>query len=319
MKYILKQTRLAKDFSCLMNGCPSTCCTDWSVVWRNEEVQRLKNTYCGISAEKINSSFRDIKGYSELCMDENNFCPFLNDGLCEIHKNYGEEYLSYTCREYPRLARLTENEILKSCKSTCYAVMEKLVSDNSCMDILTSCAEKSITAVISPTEAVIRQRQADIAQQYLWSDMEVTEALIKSAENLGVATCGSKMTLDEVFEDIFGWNLSLPKSKAGNHINLCENAECNIIKSMFLEWKITSLSETGILADCFCGFIFAAAVIRRVMREAAECAASVQEYICTLSDISGILLSDKSAFESIVNYLADNRLNNLGFLSCILI
>ncbi len=320
-KYTLQQTRLAKSFVCIADKCPATCCSGWNIVWTRSEAERLGKVCTGGLSQSFGRAFPKIADYNSICIDEENMCPFLCEGLCEIHRSLGAEYLSYTCREYPRITRLVGDVFIKSCKTTCYAVAELLVTEDDCMEILTDSADgKSISAVITSEKELSKHRIINQLSDIILNDNnEIREALIKGAEFLGIGTSGSTMRLDDVFRDIFGWSLSLSHKRRDATVSLSPKAESNIIKSLFLEWRILRISEERPLYEDYCGFVFSAAVMLRVMQEARLCAESMQEYVCTVSDIAGLLYSDKSAADAITEYLSRKKLNSIEFMSYMLI
>jgi lysine-N-methylase len=64
-------------------------------------------------------------------------CPFLTEeNLCQIQRELGEEYLSYTCSVYPREFIVNKDFVSRTCSASCYAVMETLCSDESCMNLV---------------------------------------------------------------------------------------------------------------------------------------------------------------------------------------
>ena len=91
-----------KKFKCIASACEDTCCAGWDVVIDDETYERY---------EKLEGSFGD-RLRSKMIVDEDgehifvldgDRCPFLDQhNLCDIHKEVGEQYLCYTCEQYPR-------------------------------------------------------------------------------------------------------------------------------------------------------------------------------------------------------------------------
>lgn len=124
-----------KDFSCIGGECPMSCCLVWKVNWFDDEVEKLKSAECSEHLKTlIDNSFRKTdKGYI-VKMDKRSRCPFLtDDNFCSIQRELGEEYLSHTCRVYPRHSILSGNTIMNFCNLSCYRVMDILCSDKDCM------------------------------------------------------------------------------------------------------------------------------------------------------------------------------------------
>lgn len=70
-------------------------------------------------------------------MENNYICPFCNkDGLCSIQLELGEEYLSETCRVYPRISFYTGETALRSCTSSCIYALEQICSNDKAMNLV---------------------------------------------------------------------------------------------------------------------------------------------------------------------------------------
>lgn len=105
------------SFKCIADKCRFTCCSGWDI---NIDI----NTY--EKWNKENNKFNNMLNKLNF-VDENNIivnkkisdsCPFLDDtGLCNIVKNNGDEYLSLTCKTFPRIENLFDGikELTLSC------------------------------------------------------------------------------------------------------------------------------------------------------------------------------------------------------------
>ncbi len=324
MDYYIKQSITAKEFSCIADKCPATCCSGWSVIWTAEEIEKLKMVCQGELYERCEKAFPVADKYSAVKMNEEDLCPFLSDGLCEIHRQLGQEYLSYTCRQYPVITRLTGNEFIKSCKTTCYAVAERLLRDEDSMQLIKEKAtENSISAIITSENSIRSRSITETLETILWDDgITLKDAMLKFAEAAGIAKNGAVAELNDVFEDIFGWKLILSddteKECEDKFDNICSSAVRNIVKSLFMEWRIIGWSEMISAAENIFVFIFSAAAVIKAYMGAITLASSKEELICTVSDIAGVLYSDSTIAERIAGYLSDNKLMNIDFVSYIL-
>lgn len=91
-----------EKFQCLAGACPHTCCAKWEVVIDEETARRYGET-AGPLGEKLRAVLQcDEDG--DFCFPlDGGRCPFLDgDGLCQIHRQLGQEATSITCREHPR-------------------------------------------------------------------------------------------------------------------------------------------------------------------------------------------------------------------------
>lgn len=115
------------DFKCSSSG--ECCQSKWRIDINEEAYKRTQ--------EKLSQQKEDIETYVEL--NENNdyvtqfsdgYCKFItSDKLCKIHKEFGWQCLSDTCKVYPRVLKLTsrgiELSLMFSCKSSARLLLSK--------------------------------------------------------------------------------------------------------------------------------------------------------------------------------------------------
>lgn len=324
MEYYIKQSRTAKEFSCIADKCPATCCTGWSVIWTSEEIANLKKACCGELNERCEKAFPIADKYNAVKMNEEGVCPFLEDGLCEIHRQLGQEYLSYTCRQYPVITRLIGNKFIKSCKTTCYAVAERLIRDENSMQLTKEKAiDNSISAIITSENSIQSRNITEKLETILWDDsITLKEALIEFAKAADISASGEVANLNDVFGDIFGWKLILADFTetqcADKFDDICSSAVRNVVKSLFMEWRIIGWVDELSAAENIMVFIFSAASVMKAYIGAAALVLSREELICTVSDIAGALYSDSTIAVRTAGYLSDKKLMNADFISYIL-
>lgn len=92
-----------KEFSCIADKCPDTCCAGWEADLDDAIIKKYK-TIDGELGKRIQTHLsEDETGCAIFALCENGRCPFLNDkNLCDIQAAYSEEYLSKTCALFPR-------------------------------------------------------------------------------------------------------------------------------------------------------------------------------------------------------------------------
>lgn len=309
--------KLTGEFKCLADKCPATCCCGWSIVWTEKEVEKLKkHSYAALLSDKIQTAFEYGSAYLPIKLDETGYCPFFEKGLCIIHKEIGEDHLSYTCREYPRIKRLVGNQVISTCRMTCYEVAEKLLYDKNCMQLEVS-YEEDITAMITPEKEVqSRIYIFKTLQPAIWSN-EPYSQMIKVADKFGIRKDKEETApLAEVFKDIFGWEILAGKGSKNTGIDTFVYK--NVIRALFLEWSINNINFDIPLDDNFCCFCFLAASVRLALLGLKSMQLSKEELIISLCDFISILLSDKECINKISVYLKSNNLNNFKFLETIL-
>jgi len=88
-----------KDFRCIADACPDSCCHQWTVDV-DEEAAALYRSLPGDLGDRLRQVLTD-DNTMEL---EGDLCPmWRTDGLCRIQAELGHDALCKTCREFPRL------------------------------------------------------------------------------------------------------------------------------------------------------------------------------------------------------------------------
>jgi len=117
-----------KKFHCIGSKCPNTCCGNWgNISIDNESYKKYKKYQKKASpefAEKLKTGFKPVfredgsvnhRSAALVVFKENQMCPFLTENkLCEIQQKIGYQYLSDTCKYYPRLAFVNVNVNLET-------------------------------------------------------------------------------------------------------------------------------------------------------------------------------------------------------------
>lgn len=107
MDRILKPNYYEK-FNCIANECEEHCCAGWRVNIDKgtfNKYRKLNNKF-GIYINKHvkrNRKNTNDGDYAKIKLNEMDLCPMLDgNGMCNIQNNFGAEYLSHTCKSYPR-------------------------------------------------------------------------------------------------------------------------------------------------------------------------------------------------------------------------
>lgn len=117
-----------KNFSCIADKCPDTCCAGWEIVVDPESLLKYKNLG-GEYAEKIRSLISVDSDGDSIFTPADSRCPFLLDsGLCEMYIELGHDSLCRTCRLFPRhvtyFGARKETGISLSCPEAARIIME---------------------------------------------------------------------------------------------------------------------------------------------------------------------------------------------------
>jgi len=122
-----------RDFHCKGSSCRRTCCRNWNITLSFTEYFRLVGLSCSKRMrKKLDCAFtasenRDRERYVTVRKDSEGYCPLrLTDGLCGLHKEFGEKVLPSICRYYPRAPR-GKYAYECSCTGSCERVLEMLL------------------------------------------------------------------------------------------------------------------------------------------------------------------------------------------------
>ena len=108
------QPRYAAEFACVGPRCEDNCCTGWTVHIDKKTFTAYRQAQVAVLEERFSSQVRRIRSqgsdarYARIEMSPGSAeCPFLEDKLCSVQREMGEDLLSNTCATYPRSTRWT--------------------------------------------------------------------------------------------------------------------------------------------------------------------------------------------------------------------
>lgn len=138
----IRQPAFYKDFHCIGPECPTNCCHDWgNIFWQINEYEKLKNADTSDTLGAfIKFSFKRTKenkkdGYI-INYNTAGKCPMLSSGgLCLVQRELGEEYLSETCRNYPRRFFLCGETLIQTCGISCVHLFNTVFEDSKAMKL----------------------------------------------------------------------------------------------------------------------------------------------------------------------------------------
>ncbi|WP_409368020.1 flagellin lysine-N-methylase [Lysinibacillus sp. 38-6] len=122
------------DFKCIGSACEDTCCAGWNIMVDKKMYQTYRKVRHPDMSKKLlenvkrNRKGHDDSNYAKFILDDNKKCNMmLDDGLCSIHKELGEEFLCNTCAVYPRnitrVGSVTEKSLTLSCPEAARIVL----------------------------------------------------------------------------------------------------------------------------------------------------------------------------------------------------
>ena len=115
------------EFQCIGNDCNSNCCAvGWNIPIDDETYQKYQDIR-GRFGQFVRRNLYDKDGLHLIRMNEKNNCPFLNeDNLCNLYIQYGDDYMSETCTEFPRRFLNYDQIKLQSYSLSCEEVLRIL-------------------------------------------------------------------------------------------------------------------------------------------------------------------------------------------------
>ena len=123
MKYIVPE--YYKTFSCKGGACRHTCCHGWGITLTMEEYYRILGMDCDARLRRrLDTAFYPVdkpteERYAAVNHRYDGDCPLhAEDGLCELHRQMGENAIPSVCRMYPRSVRSGCCSCTNSCEQT---------------------------------------------------------------------------------------------------------------------------------------------------------------------------------------------------------
>lgn len=120
-----KQFNYVGQFKCAADKCTDTCCSGWKVAIEDS----TKTLYAEKAPELLDYVLIDENGANMKLNDK--VCSQLTDGLCHIHANYGEEFLSETCSFFPRKVIQVGQTRLMSAEASCPEIARIIMTNES--------------------------------------------------------------------------------------------------------------------------------------------------------------------------------------------
>ena len=118
------------SFYCIADECKNTCCGGWNINIDKKTLKKYKNSNHPLIKEKRKNLFNSGPRGTFINLDENRMCPLLdNKNLCSIHKELGVDFLSDTCKIYPRVLKKIDGTLELSLSASCEAAA-KLILEN---------------------------------------------------------------------------------------------------------------------------------------------------------------------------------------------
>ncbi|HBU11746.1 MAG TPA: hypothetical protein DEB31_03170 [Clostridiales bacterium] len=116
----------ANAFQCAGPACEYSCCQEWIITIDKKTYNKYRAAKDPWLKARVSQGLKrtpggDSQQYASVMLDkETGLCPFLDEqSLCAWQKKLGEEYLSLTCRQYPRTAYKFDDRFEYTLKPSC--------------------------------------------------------------------------------------------------------------------------------------------------------------------------------------------------------
>lgn len=145
--YILAP-KYMKNFHCIGGACESSCCQWWRIDIDRQNYKELKRVMdkkpndrekFRRSVKRNRAETNNERYFAKIVLDgETAFCPFVDQqGLCEIHRRFGDGYLCLTCRTYPRIVNDIFGSITLGAVLSCPEVARKCLLEPDSTSLVT--------------------------------------------------------------------------------------------------------------------------------------------------------------------------------------
>lgn len=120
------QPRYASSFVCTGPACEDNCCTGWTVHIDKRTFNAYRQAQQPHFADRLSKQVKRIRSqisdsqYARIEMNAGSqACPFMEEKLCGIQRDMGEDKLSDTCATYPRTNRVVAGQHEQSLTLSC--------------------------------------------------------------------------------------------------------------------------------------------------------------------------------------------------------
>jgi len=116
---ILREPAYYRDFHCVADRCPDSCCKEWDVQIDEYTAEKYR-ALNGALGKCLREVMYDDPEYGTMMSITDGRCPmWLPNGLCRIQSELGETALCKTCREFPRLTHDYGSFVEKGLELSC--------------------------------------------------------------------------------------------------------------------------------------------------------------------------------------------------------
>ena len=311
---ILKITNY-DNFKCIADKCKFTCCEGWDIAVDNDTYHKWQDNKCDYILNNVILKKCENKKEYFINKEINKTCPLLDDeGLCEIVKNNGEDYLSLTCHSFPRIKNVFENKKELSLSCACPEVVEiiskisnkinLLDKNNNALDeeLLELKIRETIIKIINENNASLDYKliisfqmmlnileNEEITEEILlkelkrFKDKEYIKELIEMYEEVELDTYESIEEINNLFLDI----IENYKSVSGLEVLLndisdfAEEVDIASLTERWKEFKIVFEEYNNLIENCIISKVLSSCVSDDIEEMTINLEMIILEYLLT--------------------------------------
>lgn len=120
------QPRYVSRFACTGSACEDSCCSGWTVYIDKKTFHAYRQATQPLLMERMAKQVKRVRSlasdakYARIEMQPQTLaCPFLEEKLCSVQRELGEDKLSDTCATYPRKSRVQAGQHQQALTLSC--------------------------------------------------------------------------------------------------------------------------------------------------------------------------------------------------------
>lgn len=159
-----------KEFSCLGDQCPDTCCKGWQMQLDEPHYHTYQTSYPELLSYVTPTE--DPSAHVMKCDANTSHCTALSNGLCRIHRDYGSTLLGDACHFYPRVIRKFGTNLHLTGALSCPETVRLILSLTDPFQTSTSCSTRLPQQLKDPTPQGMEPETAETLVQFLVTYIE---------------------------------------------------------------------------------------------------------------------------------------------------
>lgn len=137
--------KYVSQFRCIGSECEDNCCTGWRVTIDKKTFNAYRQATHPLLIQRFSRKIKrqrsraDDSNYAKIELDsDSGVCPFMENRLCAIQREIGEDKLSNTCFSYPRSTRNFWNQYEQALTLSCPEAARKALLEEDAFDFVQS-------------------------------------------------------------------------------------------------------------------------------------------------------------------------------------